>query len=317
MADGLGLLKRDLLPWVRLPVATTIDTVNPVTRSETSEPRRVRGFLVVVAAIVGTAGCQGATVANHSAGPAPTTFAGGPVPDAPVGNPWPQIGAAPPGHHAILAMGDSLMGGTLYTLPGVLAAHGFDAVVYDGHVSASGLLDPMNGYLARDYLALQLAAHPDVDTVIFEWAGVCDDVCGTDALRYGSNEFFAAWQDAAGDLIRDARLRGLKVVWAISPPPPPDLDGDVPVEDWSSQAMREFVTTLAATYERNYPTDFGVTTADWWQALSDTSGHWQQSLSYDGSSHAVRAPDRVHLTVDGSTRTSTWTVAALAAVYQR
>ncbi len=118
-------------------------------------------------------------------------------------------------------MGDSLMGGTASTLPGVLTAHGFDATVYDAHVNGSGLLDPMNGYSARDYLAQQLRAHPDVDTVIFEWAGVCDDVCSADALAYGSPEFFAAWQAAASDLIRDARLHGLKVVWAISPPPPP------------------------------------------------------------------------------------------------
>ena len=214
-------------------------------------------------------------------------------------------------------MGDSLMGGTYSTLPGVLAAHGFDAVVYDAHVNGSGLLDPMNGSLARDYLALQLQAHPDVDTVIFEWAGVCDDVCGADAIAYGSPEFFAAWQAAASDLIHDARLRGLKVVWAISPPPPPDLSGDAPVEDWSSQAMRVFVTTLTATYERDYPADFGVTTADWWQALSDTSGQWQENLWYDDALHAVRAPDRVHLTDDGSTRTSTWTTAALATLYAR
>ena len=106
---------------------------------------------------------------------------------------------------------------------------------------------------------------------------------------YGSPEFFAAWQAAASDLIRDARLHGLKVVWAIPPPPPPDLNGDTPVEDWSSQAMRVFVTTLTAAYERNYPADFGVTTADWWQALSDTNGHWQETLWYDQAWDTVRA----------------------------
>lgn len=268
--------------------------------------------MLAVAGIVTAAGCQGAPGRARSVTPSSA-----PTSTAPIGNPWPQVGAAPPEHHAILAMGDSLMGGTYSTLPGVLAAHGFDAVVYDAHVNGSGLLDPMNGSLARDYLALQLQAHPDVDTVIFEWAGVCDDVCGADAIAYGSPEFFAAWRAAASDLIHDARLRGLKVVWAISPPPPPDLRGDAPVEDWSSQAMRVFVTTLTAAYEREYPADFGVTTADWWQALSDTSGQWQENLWYDGALHAVRAPDRVHLTDDGSTRTSTWTTAALATLYAR
>ena len=281
--------------------------------------RRRRGcFALAAAAIVTIAGCQGGTDTTRSA-TAPstsTTSTSAPPPTRPIGNPWPHIGNAPPEHHAILLMGDSLMGGTYFTLPQVLAAHGFDAAVYNAHVSASGLLDPMNGYSARDYLALQLQAHPDVDTVIFEWAGVCDDVCSADALAYGSPEFFAAWQAAASDLIRDARLHGLKVVWAIPPPPPPDLNGDTPVEDWSSQAMRVFVTTLTAAYERNYPADFGVTTADWWQALSDTNGHWQETLWYDRALHAVRAPDRVHLTEDGSVRTSTWTTAALARLYE-
>ena len=60
----------------------------------------------------------------------------------------------------------------------------------------------------------------------------------------------------------------------------------------------------------------GVTTADWWRALSDTSGQWQENLWYDDAIHAVRTPDLVHLSDDGSTRTSTWTVAALAKLYE-
>ncbi len=247
--------------------------------------------------------------------PAPTTAAG-PTPTGPVGNPWPQIGAAPPEHHAILAMGDSLMGETVFTLPTVLAAHGFDAVVYDAHINASGLLDPMNGSSARDYLAQQLAIHPDVDTVIFEWAAVCAVACGPDTLAYGSPEFFAAWHAAAGDLVRDAYTRGLKVLWAISSPPPPDVTGEAPVEDWSSKSMRVLVGTTLTMYERRYPTDFGVTVADWWQALSDTNGQWQDALWYDDALHTVLVGDRVHLTEDGSTRTSTWTVAALARLYE-
>lgn len=274
--------------------------------------------MLLAVVTVALAGCETGSNAPTTAATVPSTTTTTIDPaKVGVGNPWPHIGPAPKEHHAILAMGDSLMGGTLYTLPGVLAAHGFDAVVYDAHVNASGLLDPMNGYSARDYLDLQLAAHPDVDTVMFEWAGVCDDVCGTDAIRYGSLEFFAAWQEAISELVHDARQRGLKVVWAISPPPPPDLSGDPPYEDWSSQSMRVLVTTLAASYERAYAADAGVATADWWQALSDMNGQWAQDLWYDGALHAVRTPDRVHLTEDGSTRTSTWTVATLAKLYAR
>ena len=299
-----------------------------------ARPRIGGLFVLAVAAIMTAAGCRGATDTIRSAAtpsttkpvtstststtttPPPTTVAG-PTPAGPVGNPWPQIGAAPREHHAILAMGDSLMGETVFTLPTVLAAHGFDAVVYDAHVNASGLLDPMNGYSARDYLAQQLAAHPDVDTVMFEWVGVCAVACGPNTFAYGSPEFFAAWQVAAGDLVRDAHGRGLQVLWAISSPPPPDITGEAPVEDWSSKSMRVLVGTTLTMYARRYPAELGVTVADWWQALSDTNGQWQETLWYDDALHTVLVEDRVHLTEDGSTRTSTWTVAALARLYER
>ena len=81
--------------------------------------------------------------------------------------------------------------------------------------------------------------------------------------------------------------------------------------------MRVLVGTTLTMYERRYPADFGVTIADWWQALSDTSGHWQEhALVRRRPPHGAR-PDRVHLTDDGSTRTSTWTTAALAILYAR
>ena len=162
---------------------------------------------------------------------------------------------------------------------------------------------------------MQLAAHPDVDTVMFEWAGVCAVACGPDTLAYGSPAFFAAWQAAAGDLVHDAYARGLKVLWAISPPPPPDITGEAPVQDWSSKSMRVIAGTTLTMYEHGYPADFGVTVANWWEAMSDTSGHWQEALWYDDALHTVVASDRVHLTEDGSTRTSTWTVAALARLF--
>ena len=69
---------------------------------------------------------------------------------------------------------------------------------------------------------------------------------------------------------RPRRIRPrLKVLWAISSPPPPDVTGEAPIEDWSSKSMRVLVGTALTMYERRYPTDFGVTVADWWQALSD------------------------------------------------
>ena len=59
------------------------------------------------------------------------------------------------------------------------------------------------------------------------------------------------------------------------------------------------------------------TTTDWSQALSDTSGQWQSQLAYDGGVHAVRLDDGVHLTEDGSFRTSAWTTATLMQLWSR
>ena len=120
--------------------------------------------------------------------------------------------------------------------------------------------------------------------------GVCDDVCSADALASGSPTFSppgrlppatsSTTHDSTGSTwsgrSRHHRRRTAEVTHAV--------------EDWSSQAMRVFVTTLGAEYERDYPADFGVTTADWWEALSDTSGQWQESLWYDGALHAVPRP---------------------------
>jgi len=208
-------------------------------------------------------------------------------------------------------MGDSLMGGTTATLERVLKAHGFDAVVYDGHVNASGLLDPMNGFSAREYFELQLNAHPDVDTVVFEWLGVCV-TCSPDSLRYGSPDFYVAWMMTVADLVDDARRHGVTVVWAVPPPPPPDVTGSTLAEDWSNQAMRVAVATQLAADVRNLPAALGIPITDWWQALSDTNGQWQYDLWYDGALHSMRLPDRVHLSDEGSIRASTWTAATLA-----
>jgi hypothetical protein len=235
-------------------------------------------------------------------------------PQGPVANPWPAIGTPPSGHHAILAMGDSIMGQTVHSLPAVLASHGFDAVVYDAHANASGLLDPMNGMTARELLAQQLALHPDVDTVLFEWLNVCAFACADGDPAYGSPAFYTAWQDAARALVADARAHGLQVLWAIPPPPPPPTTTEPLAESWDNRPMRAQVATQLANMVRQYPLTLGVSTADWWTALSDTNGSYQQTLWYDDALHQVRSDDGVHLTEDGSVRTSTWTVASLVQI---
>jgi hypothetical protein len=207
------------------------------------------------------------------------------------------------------------MGQVVHTLPENLASHGFDAVVYDAHINASGLLDPMEGVGVRERLAQQLALHPDVDTVVFEWLNVCAFACGDGGPAYGSPEFYAAWQDTVRALVGDARAHGLQVLWAIPPPPPPAPADDPFVESWSSQSMRAAVATVLAENARQYPVTLGVATTNWWTALSDTNRQYQRSLWYDDALHQVRMDDGVHLTDDGSVRGSTWTVASLAQLY--
>jgi hypothetical protein len=246
----------------------------------------------------------------------PSTTVASPA-QGPIANPWPTVGPAPAGHHAILTVGDSIMGQGAAALPEVLKSHGFDAVVYDGHVNASGLLDPLNGVSAREHLAQQLAAHPDVDTVLFEWLNVCAFACSDGGLAYGSPEFYAAWQDGVRGLVDDARARNLTVLWVIPPPPPPPSTTDAPIASWSSPPMRVVVATQLAAAVRQYPVTLGVDTVDWWTALSDLDSQYQRELWYDGALHEVRSDDGVHITGDGSVRTSTWTVAALSEVYSR
>jgi hypothetical protein len=199
----------------------------------------------------------------------------------------------------------------------VLGQHGFDAPIYDGHGNGWGLLDPLDGASALDVLSQRLAAHPDIDTVVIGFVGTCVVACGPGKLAYGSQAFYDAWDAAARALVTSARSRGLQVVWAVSPPAPPAPAGEVPVEDWSSLAMRHQVAVTLVAHARAYGSEFGIATSDTSQALSDTSGQWQRDLSYGGAVHTVRLDDRVHLTDDGSRRASAWTMATLAQLWSR
>ena len=183
----------------------------------------------------------------------------------------------------------------------MLAQHGFDADVHDAHISGWGLLDVIDGASALDVLGRELLAHPDVDTVVFEWAGACSIACGP-ALPYGSPRFYDAWDAAARAVVTSARARGLQVLWAVSPPTAPPPNADPPVEDWFSFPMRYQVGNALVAHDRAYGPMFGIATADWTDALSDTSGGWQSQLSYDGGVHVVRLDDNVHLSEDGSVR---------------
>jgi hypothetical protein len=236
---------------------------------------------------------------------------------APEGLPPPAVAPMAARHHSILAVGDSDLAQGVYTLPEVLAQYGIEADVHDAHGNGWGLLDPLDGLSAIEVLDRGVAEHPDVDTVVIGFVGVCAVACGPGKLAYGSPQFYDAWDAAARALVIRARLYGLQVVWAVSPPPPPSASPDPPVEDWFSLSMRHQVATTLVDHGRAYASAFGIAAVDMSQALSDTSGQWQQRLSYDGAVHDVRLDDGVHLTEDGSRRASQWTAATLAELWNR
>jgi hypothetical protein len=278
------------------------------------KPTDHAGHVVALVVAVLLAVVAGAAPAGARSAPAP------PLTDAdgvPLGITPPVVGPFPPRHHAILAVGDSDLAQSLYLLPEALAQHGMDADVYDAHGNGWGLLDPVDGLMAPDVLDRALAAHPDIDTVVIGFVGVCAVACGPGKLPYGSRRFYSAWDAAARALVSRARIYGLQVVWAVEPPPAPSPTDDPPVEDFASLSMRHEVAATLVDHARAYARAFGIAGVDFSQALSDTSGQWQQRLSYDGAVHDVRFDDKVHVTEDGSRRTSSWMVATLAQLWSR
>ena len=214
------------------------------------------------------------------------------------------------------AMGDSLMGETVFTLPAVLAAHGFDAVVYDAHVNGSGLLDPMNGYLGSRLPGPATRGPPRRRHRDLRMGGVCDGCVRTGHPRVWITRVLRGLARRR-ERPRPRRIRpaGSRCSGRSRHRRHPTSPVKHPSRTGRANRCESFGTTLTM-YERRYPADFGVTVADWWQALSDTNGQWQETLWYDDALHTVLVGDRVHLTEDGSTRTSTWTAAALARLYE-
>jgi hypothetical protein len=228
-----------------------------------------------------------------------------------LGNPAPTVSPVG-GHHEVLLVGDSVLGNTISILPGVLQATGLDATLVDAHVNGSGLASNAGfGGSPLDFLKRQLAAHPRVDTVVLGWT----DACAECPVPYGSQQFYDLWTANAHTLIdhlhATPRPDGGRyaVVWVQNPPMPPGLPGSFYEH---SDAVGQVLNWISVA---DYAPRAGGR-ADFWRALSDTSLRYQQFLFYDGALHQVRADDKVHLTVDGATRASTWLAAALAAAWR-
>jgi len=165
------------------------------------------------------------------------------------------------------------------------------------------------------YVREHVAAHPDVDTVVIEWAGACA-TCDTTGPEYGSPAFYDAWRATALSIIdflhtvRAHDGRPLHLLWVRSPPMPLD------VVDGPQYQLRAAVALVLSWIDAaELGPAAGPVTPDWYAALADTAGQYRQSLTYEGETHEVRAPDLVHLSADGARRTAQWTAAALSEVW--
>ncbi len=228
-----------------------------------------------------------------------------------LGRPWPGPPAALHDQHALLMIGDSLVGQTDTELPAAFDRAGLNVDVIDAHVNASGLLGPVGD--APDALAWvqeQVAAHPEAGTVVIEWGGACGIACDPtepEFVEYGSPAFFAQWTANAHAVIDWLRAQGKLVVWAVTPPFGVDVAGGT-----TSQLRVDVAAQLAALDRTDFSVRAGGTVVDWSASLTNLFDQYRTDLVYDGTRHTVRTTDLVHLTADGATRTSVWTVKALA-----
>jgi len=228
-----------------------------------------------------------------------------------LGRPWPDPPPALHGQHALLMIGDSLVGQTDTELPAAFDRAGLNVDVIDAHVNASGLLGPVgDAPSALEWVQEQVAAHPEAGTVVVEWGGACGVACDPTQPRYvayGSPEFFAQWTANAHAVIDWLRAQGKLVVWAVTPPFGVDLAGGT-----TSQLRVDVAAQLAGLDRTDFAVRAGATTVDWSAALTNLLDQYRTDLVYDGATHTVRTADLVHLTLDGATRTAAWTVKPLA-----
>jgi hypothetical protein len=199
--------------------------------------------------------------------------------------------AAPTGTLHVTLLGDSLMWVAGKYVKGALASDGQRATVENASFPGVGLLD--HGEPETDVSFL-----PADGIVVIEFIGNCFRDYGC-TVEQGSPPFYDAWAAALHRLVQAARRRGLGIV-LVRPPP----DRDEPLATLSRR-----IADMSASEPR-------VTIADWWRALTDASGAYQDTLVYSDAghppaAHAVRDADGVHLTEAGARRVAATTAAAI------
>lgn len=239
-----------------------------------------------------------------------------------IGNPWPGVTPTAT-HHTVLAVGDSLMGQNDFSLSNVLHNRGFtDVTVVDAHINGIGLIGGVP-YTAPDgtvtwyddalaWLNHNLDTYPDADTVLIEFGGACGFCDGTRGPLIGSDEFYSQWSNNAIALIDAAQARGKTVIYTVSPPFAGSGDTIASGSPFHADAasLLSFLDAVVISPHTGNPY------ADWWKALADTPDNkYEPFLLYDGAIHNVRTNDGVHIALDGSIRTATWTASTLGRVW--
>src|SRR5262245_30786168 len=207
------------------------------------------------------------------------------------GFPWPTAPSPAAGSITVAVFGDSLIVGSTGALHDALTFDHQPNTVIDHTVPGSGLLDPG----IEDFINNNL---PASGVVVFEYVGMCY-AC---PAPIASPTYFALWEAAMRRVIQGARNRGLSVVW-VKPPP-------------IVNPYAVFVATEQSAMVDRVTADMGIVKADWWVALGDINGAYQDLLVYSdflapAALHLVREPDAFHISPVGQKRASAWTAAAV------
>jgi hypothetical protein len=155
----------------------------------------------------------------------------------------------------------------------------------------------------------QVARNPDATTVVLEYGGACGicDLWIPGSVTYGSDAFYSTWSANAKVIIDWLHAQGKTVLWVKSPQS--GASGDLIA---SGKQYRVDVARWLSAFDEGILAPYaGTPVIDWYYALNDVDGRFQQDLYYDNATHRVRADDLVHLATDGSVRASTWTLSTL------
>jgi hypothetical protein len=196
--------------------------------------------------------------------------------------------AAPASMEKLLLVGDSIM----RQIAPYFAEHYPDADVR--WVGADGI-----GPLTEQGRILPLVEEAirgfDPDVVLFEFAGSYTKQRGGEPFRTadgtevedGSDLMFDVWDQQCRLLVREARAKGAKVLWALAPPVDPD-------------GYFKYLAPNITRFNRLYESLPSVDLVDWFSASAAEGGRYSAQLVGEGGEVEVaRSPDGLHFTEFG------------------